>query len=54
MPNDPKDDMIIATAVAAAADCLVSVDGKHLLEKKEYQGIPIISPREFLGRLREE
>ncbi len=52
VPEDPKDDMIIATAVAARADYLVSVDGKHLLKKKEYQGIPIVRPREFLERLR--
>ena len=31
VPNDPKDDMVIATAVAASADYLVTGDRRHLL-----------------------
>ncbi len=48
VPNDPKDDAIIAAAVAAKADYLVTGDRAHLLPIGEYQGIRIISPREFL------
>ena len=46
--NDPKDDPIIATAVAAKADYLVTGDRAHLLPLGEYEGIHILSPREFL------
>jgi putative PIN family toxin of toxin-antitoxin system len=45
---DPKDDPIIATAIAAEADYLVTGDRAHLLPIGEYQGIKIISPRAFL------
>ena len=46
--NDPKDDPIIAAAVAAKADYLVTGDRAHLLPIGEYQGIRSSSPREFL------
>ena len=46
--NDPKDDPIIAAAVAAKADYLVTGDRAHLLPIVEYEGIRIISPRAFL------
>ena len=49
--NDPKDDPIIAAAVAAKADYLITGDRAHLLPIGEYQGIRIISPREFLDIL---
>ena len=49
--DDPKDDPIIATAVAAKADYLVTGDRAHLLPIGEYAGIRIISPREFIGIL---
>ena len=47
--NDPDDDLIIATAVAAKAGYLVTGDRAHLLPLREYEGIRILSPREFLG-----
>ncbi len=46
--GDQKDDPIIATAVVAKADYLVTGDRAHLLPIREYQGIRIVSPREFL------
>jgi uncharacterized protein len=49
--NDPKDDPIIATAVAAQADYLVTGDRAHLLPIGEYQGIRILSPGQFLQTL---
>jgi putative PIN family toxin of toxin-antitoxin system len=49
--NDPKDDPIIAAAVAAKADYLITGDRAHLLPIGEYQGIRIIGPREFLDIL---
>jgi uncharacterized protein len=47
VPNDPKDDPIIATAVAEKADYLVTGDQAHLLPLGQYDGIRIVSPREF-------
>jgi putative PIN family toxin of toxin-antitoxin system len=43
----PKDDLVLATAVSAGADCLVSGDMK-LRDVQEHQGVRIVSPREFL------
>jgi uncharacterized protein len=50
---DPKDDPIIATAVAAKADYLVTGDRAHLLPIGQYQGIRILSPRAFLEILQD-
>lgn len=41
--NDPDDDVVLATALAAHADALVSGDRKHLLVLQAFQGIPIVS-----------
>ena len=44
VPNDPDDDAVIACALAARADLIVSGD-KHLLSLGgQYQGIPIVTP----------
>ncbi len=51
VPDDPKDDMVVATAVAAKADYLVTGDRKHLLKLGTYEGIRIVGVREFLGVL---
>ena len=51
VPLDPKDDVILATAVAAKADHLVTGDRKHLLPLGVYQGIGIVEPRAFLDQL---
>lgn len=45
--DDPKDDPIIATAVAARADYLVTGDRAHLLPLGSYEGIRIVGPSEF-------
>jgi uncharacterized protein len=50
--RDPEDDMIIATALAAKADYLVSRD-KDLLVLGEHEGIKIVTPEEFLSALRQ-
>jgi len=49
--RDPKDDMIIACAVGAKADYIISRD-THLLDLKEYKGIQIIPPEDFIHYLR--
>ena len=48
---DPDDEMILECALAAEADFIVSGDKKHLLALRQFQGIPIVSPAEFLRRL---
>lgn len=46
----PEDDLILASAVSADVDCLVTGD-KMLLQVGEYQGVQLISPRVFLDIL---
>jgi len=48
--RDPDDDPVIGTAVAATADYLVTGDG-DLLALGEYQGVRIVSARQFLAVL---
>jgi predicted nucleic acid-binding protein len=45
--RDPKDDMIVATALAARAGYLVSGD-RDLLDLDPYEGIRILTARAFL------
>ncbi len=45
--RDPDDNIIIATAVAARADLLVTGD-RHLLDLGSHDAIRIIDPRRFL------
>lgn len=45
--EDPSDDKFLACAVACQASFIISGD-KHLLKLKEFQGIPIVYPKEFL------
>ncbi len=51
--RDPADDMILACAVAAAADYLVTRDD-DLLSLGAHKGIAIVTPEAFLKILREE
>ena len=44
--RDPDDDVILGTAVAGQAKCIVTGD-KDLLVLKRFQGIEIVSPSEF-------
>ena len=48
--QDPSDDAVLATALAASADLVVSGD-KRLLNVKNYQGIPVVTAAEALTRL---
>jgi putative PIN family toxin of toxin-antitoxin system len=48
--RDPKDLMILGTAVAAQANFLVIGDN-DLLTLAEFDSIPILSPRQFYRRL---
>lgn len=49
--GDVDDDQVIAAAVAAHADLIVSGDRKHLLPLRSHQGIEIIDAAEALWRL---
>lgn len=46
--EDAPDNKFLECAVEAKADYLISGDNKHLLPLKNFQGIEIISPNEFL------
>lgn len=48
--DDPDDDHVLACALAAPADLIVSGD-RHLLKLREYRSIPIVSPAAALMRL---
>jgi uncharacterized protein len=45
VPDDPDDDQVIAAAIAAQADLIVSGD-KHLLDLESHCGIRIVLPAE--------
>jgi uncharacterized protein len=51
--SHPEDDLILATAVSANADYLVTGD-KQLLAIGYYEGTTILSPREFLSILEQQ
>jgi len=51
VPNDPKDNPVVATAVAGKADYLVTGDRTHLLPLGEYRGVRMVSPRAFFDLL---
>ncbi len=51
---DPKDNPILAAAIAGKADLIVSGDKKHLLALGEVQGLPTVTAREALERLGRE
>jgi len=50
VPDDPKDNHVVAAAVETYCDYIVSGD-RHLLDLHKFQGVPIITPREFLTLL---
>jgi len=48
--QDPSDDKVLVCAVTAGVDRIVTGDA-HLLDLKEFRGIPILTPTAFLARL---
>jgi predicted nucleic acid-binding protein len=50
VPNDSKDDMVIAAALEANAAYIISED-RHLLALGEYQGIKVMERRQFAAEL---
>ena len=53
VPRDPDDDKIVACAVAADAEYIVTRD-QDLLSVGSYAGIDILAPEQFLHLLRRE
>lgn len=53
VPQYPRDEMFIACAVEANADCIVSGD-KHLLDLHSYKNIPILTVRQFAEKLEKQ
>ncbi len=49
-PQDPSDEMFLAAAMDGEASAVVSGD-KRLLQLGMYQGMPILTPRQFLDLL---
>jgi uncharacterized protein len=50
--GDPDDDLILACAIAAKVEVLVSGDRRHLLPLEEHRGVRIITPQTLLAELR--
>jgi putative PIN family toxin of toxin-antitoxin system len=48
--EDPDDDRVLECAVAAEADYVVSGD-RHLLKLGSYEGIPIMTVRQFMDAI---
>jgi predicted nucleic acid-binding protein len=53
MTGDPADDIVLAAAIEAHADILVSGDRRHLLPIREHLGVRIVTPQALLAELRE-
>ena len=49
-----SDNRVLECAIAGGADVIVTGDRKHLLRLEQYEGIPIISPRDFVASFVEE
>jgi putative PIN family toxin of toxin-antitoxin system len=48
---DPKDNPILAAAIAGKADLIVSGDKRHMLALGKVESIPIVTARDALDRL---
>jgi putative PIN family toxin of toxin-antitoxin system len=48
VPADPDDDKVLECATQAGATHIVTGDRRHLLPLRSFQGIPIVTPAEFL------
>lgn len=52
MTGEPADDLILACAIAAEVEILVSGDRKHLLPVGKRGGVRILTPQVLLAELR--
>ena len=51
VPGDPSDEVYLATALVGAARRVVTGDLRHLLKLREFAGVRILNPAEFLAEL---
>lgn len=51
--GDPADDLILACAVAAGVQVLVSGDRRHLLPLGEHRDVRILTPQALLAEMRD-
>jgi uncharacterized protein len=49
--GDPDDDVVLACAVAAEVEVLVSGDRRHMLPVGEHRGVRILTPQALLAEL---
>ena len=49
VPADPDDDKVLECAVVAGATHIVTGDRRHLLPMGQFQGMPIVTPADFLA-----
>lgn len=49
--EDPDDNKVLACALVAKADCIVSGDKRHLLKLGIFKDIPIITVKDFLDSI---
>ena len=52
LTGDTDDDIVLACAVEATADVLVSGDRKHLLPVGTHRGVRVLTPQALLAELR--
>lgn len=50
----PEDDLVLATAVSANAEYLITGDGPLIRRVPEFRGVRLISPRDFLTFLQSQ
>lgn len=50
--TDPKDEMVLETALNGMAGCIVSHNVRDFLPAAEHFSMPVLRPAEFLSRLR--
>ena len=50
--GDPDDDQILACAIEAGVDALVSGDRRHLVPVGEHRGVRVLTPQALLAELR--
>ena len=53
IPEDPRDEMFPSAALDAKAELIVC-DDRHLLDLGEYEGIPILTVRQFSENLKKQ
>jgi uncharacterized protein len=51
--GDPDDDLILACAIEAGVEAVVSGDRRHLLPVGEHRGVRVITPQALLAELRQ-